>query len=88
MRLDLFLKKIRVVRTRTKSKALCNQGLITLNNITAKPRKDVKPKDIIKIDFVKRILIIEAIKLPEGNVPKSEAASYYNIIKDEKVDII
>lgn len=88
MRLDLFLKKSRVVKTRAKSKTLCRKEMVLLNDVKAKSGKDVKPNDIIRIDFSKRILVIEVTKMPTGNVPKSEVTSYYNVIKDEKVNII
>ena len=88
MRLDLFLKKTRIIKTRTRSKTLCERKSVFLNNTRAKPGKDVKPDDIIKIDFDKRILIIEVIKMPMRNVAKSETLDYYRVLKDEKVDII
>ena len=88
MRLDLFLKKSKIVKTRAKSKILCKKELVFLNDVKAKPGKDVKPSDIIRIDFGKRILVVEVTKIPTGNVPKSEVTSYYNVIEDAKVDII
>lgn len=88
MRIDLFLKKIRIVKTRAKSKTLCKRELVSLNDVKAKPGKNVKSGDIIRIDFGKRILVIEVTEIPQGNVLKSEASSYYNVIKDERVNII
>lgn len=88
MRLDLFLKKIRVIRTRAKANALCKNGMVLLNGVKAKPGKDIDLNDIIRIDFIKRILVIKITKIPRGNIAKSDVKLYYNIIKDEKVNII
>lgn len=58
-----------------------------LNSKRAKPGKLVNPSDTIRIDFGKRMLEVEILKVPEGNVRKSEVRDYYRIISDEKVDV-
>ena len=88
MRLDLFLKKIRIIKTRAKSNILCKKGYVFLNDAKAKPSKEIKVGDLIKIDFGKRLLLIEVIKIPDGNVPKSALKSFFNVITDKKIDII
>lgn len=61
--------------------------MVTVNNKPAKPGKTVNPHDIIRIDFLRRVLEVEIIELPEGNVRKTEASHCYSILRDEKVDI-
>ena len=68
MRIDLFLKKTRIVKTRARSKRLCDTGMVTVNGLKSKAGKGVKRQDKICIDFGKRILEIEVLELPEGNV--------------------
>lgn len=87
MRIDLFLKKTRLVKTRSRSNEMCKEEKVTVNNNRAKPGKSVTPHDIIRIDFGKRILTVEIRQIPEGNVKKSEMELYYSIISDEKVDV-
>jgi ribosomal 50S subunit-recycling heat shock protein len=88
MRLDLFLKKTRIIKSRAKSRAICKKGRVRLNNTIAKPEKYVKAEDIINIDFGKRILEIKITSIPQGNVSKRKAPSYYKVIRNEKIDII
>lgn len=88
MRLDLFLKKTRIVKTRTKSKYLCDKGMVTVNGLKSKPGKGVKLQDKILIDFGKSILEIEVVELPGGNISKDKAQSYYKVTKNEKVDLL
>jgi ribosomal 50S subunit-recycling heat shock protein len=86
VRLDLFLKTSRLVKTRARSHELCKLQKVTINNRQAKPGKFVKPHDIIAIDFGKRLLVIEVMSIPEANVRKDHAPLLYTLIKDEKVD--
>lgn len=88
MRLDLFLKKTRIIKSRAKSRAICKKGHVSLNNSIAKPGKYIKPEDIVKIDFGRRILEIKIVAIPEGNVSKQKAPSFYEVISNEKIDII
>jgi ribosomal 50S subunit-recycling heat shock protein len=87
VRLDLFLKVSRLVKTRSRSHELCTLQKVTINNRQAKPGKSVKPHDIITIDFGKRLLVIEVMSIPEGNVKKDQSSLLYTLIKDEKVDV-
>ncbi len=87
MRIDLFLKITRLVKTRSRSNKMCKAERVTVNNMQAKPGKSVTLHDIIRIDFGKRILTVEILEIPEGNVKKSEMELYYSILSDEKVDV-
>jgi ribosome-associated heat shock protein Hsp15 len=88
MRLDLFLRKTRIIKTRSRSKEFIQKKYILVNGSPTKPARNIKPQDTISIDFGKRRLTITVEKIPGRNVPKSEAALYYTIIEDEPVDII
>jgi ribosomal 50S subunit-recycling heat shock protein len=88
MRIDLFLKKTRIVKTRTKSKNLCEKGMVLVNGLRSKPGKGVKVQDKIRIDFGGRILEIVILEIPKRNVQKKDGPSYYRILKDQKVDIL
>ena len=77
MRLDVFLKKTCIVKTRNQAKVLCERGRILLNGSKAKSSKEVKQGDII-IHNDKKIRIL---KIPAGNINKKKAEEYYEIIK-------
>lgn len=58
MRLDMFLKKNRIVKRRMIAHDLCVNGKVLKDNRELKPGYDVKNGDIIKINFGKKSLII------------------------------
>ena len=50
----------------------------------AKPGKEVKPGQIITINFANRILEVEVLEIPWRNVRKEEAKNFYKIIRQER----
>ena len=85
MRIDKFLKISRVIKRRTEAKYACDSNSIKLNNRTAKAGDTVKVNDKIEIRSRYKILEIEVLKIPEGNVSISSSRELYRIIKEEKI---
>ena len=86
MRIDKFLKISRIIKRRTEAKFACENNCVKINNRIAKAGDEVKIFDKIEIKFRYKILEIEALKIPEGNVPASSASHLYRVIKEEKID--
>ena len=84
MRLDSFLSDIRLIKRRTQAKKACEMGLVLLDGNAAKPGKEVKPGQIITINFAHRVLEVEVVDIPLRNVRKEEAKNFYKIIKEER----
>jgi len=55
-----------------------------LDGKVAKPGKEVKPGQIITINFANRILEVEVLEIPWRNVRKEEAKNFYKIIRQER----
>lgn len=55
MRLDKFLKVSRLIKRRPLAKSFCDAGRIQLNGRTAKAGSEVKPGDLLEINFGGRI---------------------------------
>ena len=53
MRLDKFLKVSRLIKRRTVANEVSEQGRVFVNDNPAKPAKQLKEGDIIKIEYVK-----------------------------------
>ena len=51
MRLDKFLKVSRLIKRRTVANEACDAGRVSVNGKTAKASVNVKPGDIIEIQF-------------------------------------
>jgi len=77
MRLDVFLKKTCLIKTRNQAKVMCEKGYILLNGKKSKPSKDIKESDIIAYNNKN----IKILKIPTGNVSKKKAEEYYKVIE-------
>jgi ribosomal 50S subunit-recycling heat shock protein len=65
LRLDLFLKRSRLVKRRTLAATLCNNNYVHLNNKLTPPGKFVKVGDKIDVQFAKKRISVEVLSLPD-----------------------
>ena len=84
MRLDSYLSEVRLIKRRTQAKKACEEGVVLLDGKVAKPGKEVKVEQLITIIFANRILEVEVLDIPPGNVRKEEAKIFYRVIREEK----
>lgn len=77
MRLDKFLKVSRLIKRRTVANEVSEQGRIYVNGNVAKPSKQLKEGDIIKIAQVNKDIVVKVVKVPSGNVSVQEAPTLY-----------
>ncbi len=82
MRLDKFLKVSRIIKRRTVANEACDSARITINGTQAKPSKEVKVGDIIGIRFGDKDVFFKVLKVPVGNVSKSDAQDLYESVVD------
>lgn len=81
MRLDKFLKVSRLIKRRTVANDVSDQGRVLVNGNPAKPSKQLKEGDIIKIEHYNKSVSVKILKIPEGNISVQEAPSLYEEIK-------
>ena len=84
MRVDNYLSEVRLIKRRTQAKEACEAGVVLLDGKAAKPGKEVKAGQIITINFANRLLEVEVLGIPSGNVRKTEASSFYRVVREEK----
>jgi len=77
MRLDKFLKVARLIKRRTVANEVCDSARVFVNEICAKPAKQLKVGDIITIEYKNLTKKYEVLLIPSGNVPVNEASSLY-----------
>ncbi len=82
MRLDKFLKVSRLIKRRTVANKVSDQGRIYVNEVIAKPAKQLKEGDIISIVRADSVIKVKIIKIPLNNVSVQEASSLYEILTD------
>lgn len=81
MRLDKFLKVSRLIKRRTVANEVTDTGRVFVNGNPAKPAKQLKEGDIIRIEYANRSLKVKVVKVPVGNVSVQEASELYEIIE-------
>ncbi len=80
MRLDKFLKVSRLIKRRTVANDVSDQGRVWVNNSPAKPSKQLKVGDVIKIEHYNKDIVVRVLAVPERNISVQEAPSLYEII--------
>ena len=83
MRLDKYLKVLRIIKRRTVAKEACESGRVSINGKVAKPSNDIKEGDIIEIIFANRKLKAKIINISE-HVKKDDAKDMYIILEGEE----
>ena len=81
MRLDKFLKVSRLVKRRTVANEISELGRVFVNKNIAKPSKQLKEGDIIKIEYPNRVIIAKILKIPQNNVSAQEASGLYEFVE-------
>jgi len=85
MRLDKFLKVSRLIKRRTLAKEVADQGRIMINGVTAKASSNVKIGDELTIQFGQKLVTVKVTDLQE-TTRKENAASLYEVIREEKIE--
>jgi len=81
LRLDKFLKVSRVIKRRTLAKEICDRRQVEVNGRAAKAGTDIKPGDIIGVNFGSRRIKLEVVAVKDS-VPAKLAAELYRMIED------
>lgn len=77
MRLDKFLKVSRLIKRRTVANEVSDTGRVYVNGISAKPAKQIKEGDEIRIEYANRTVKVRILKVPANNVSVQEAPTLY-----------
>ena len=81
MRLDKFLKVSRLIKRRTVANEVSDTGRVFVNGNPAKPAKQVKEGDVIRIEYANRAVTAKILKVRDNNVSVKEAPTLYEIIE-------
>lgn len=79
MRLDKYLKNVRLIKRRTVANEACDAGKIVVNDKVARASYDVKVGDVIEINMGQTPLKVKVISVNEI-VRKEEATEQYVVI--------
>ncbi len=87
MRIDMFLNKVCLVKTRSIAKNACDKNLVFINDKHAKSSQLVKSSDLIRYSLLGYETIIKVICIPDGNVSKKNALDFYEIVSRVALNI-
>lgn len=77
-RLDLYLWRIRAVKTRALAQKLCTKGAVRINGVRVeKAHRLVRVGDVLTVPMANTIRLIRVISLGERRGPASAAALLY-----------
>ena len=79
MRLDKFLKVSRLIKRRTVANEACDAGRVLVNGNVAKATLQVKPGDIIEIQFGTKTVKAEVLQL-QDTTKKEEAKELFRYL--------
>lgn len=80
MRLDKWLKLARVIKRRTVANEICDQGRVTINGRVAKASVEIKPADRLAIRFGTKLVTLDVVQVPAGQVPAQLAPTLYTLV--------
>ncbi|WP_300364996.1 RNA-binding S4 domain-containing protein [Hydrogenimonas sp.] len=77
MRIDKYLSSVNLVKRRTIAQDMVKSGVVFINDVQAKPSKDVKIGDTIEIRYLKGAKRYKVLKIPTTKtIPKSAKEEY------------
>ncbi len=79
MRLDKYLKVSRLIKRRTVANEACDAGRVFVNEKPAKASQNVKPGDIIRIQFGNKEVKVEVLQV-EDTCKKEEARELFKYL--------
>ena len=82
MRVDLALKRLLLVKSRTEGKEACDVGAVAVNGTRVKASAEVGPGDRIKLEYAHRTLEIELVADIGKNVSRADAKTLYRVLSD------
>lgn len=86
MRLDLFLKRSRLIPRRALAQQACAAGAVSVNGQVSKGGKSIKVGDLIECRQRKGTQRVKVARLPDSDPRRNEAASLYETLGSAEAD--
>lgn len=85
MRLDKYLKVSRLIKRRTLAKEASEADRVLVNNLVAKPSKEIKVGDLIKIQYGRKIIEVKVTTLLDST-KKADASLMYELVSETQIN--
>ncbi|WP_300448106.1 RNA-binding S4 domain-containing protein [uncultured Helicobacter sp.] len=78
MRIDKFLSSVNILKRRSIAQDMCENGVVSINDVIAKSSKEVRVGDIIKLHYLEYTKTYQVLALPQTkSTPKSQISAYF-----------
>jgi ribosomal 50S subunit-recycling heat shock protein len=81
MRIDLVLKYLCLIKSRSIAKNLCEQGRVLVGGHPARSSATVRVGDRVTVHFAHHALTVWIDAVPEKQLSKSSALTYYHAVE-------
>ena len=82
--MDLALKRLLLVKSRSEGKEACDVGAVHVNGKRAKASTEVSVGDVIRVEYAHRTLELELTGEIGHNVSRAAAPTLYRVLRDER----
>jgi ribosomal 50S subunit-recycling heat shock protein len=86
MRIDLALKHLCLVKSRSIAKSLCDDDRVLVDGTPVRPSQSVAGGSRITIHFRARTVTVELLQIPRKQLSKSAAVDYYRRVETPPAD--
>jgi len=86
LRLDVFLKRVGLVKQRTQAKLICDRGRVTVDGNKAKAGKEIGAGRVICLDLSQEYIEINVLELPDRNFKRQQGEAFYRVVRHEEKD--
>jgi ribosomal 50S subunit-recycling heat shock protein len=83
VRVDLALKRLLLVKSRSEAKEACDVGAVQVNGKRVKASAEVHAGDVLQIDYAHRTLEVEVLGDIGRNVSRAQARELLRVVRDE-----
>jgi ribosomal 50S subunit-recycling heat shock protein len=83
VRVDLALKRLLLVKSRSEAKEACDVGAVFVNGKRAKASAEVHPGDLLRVDYAQRTLEVELLGDIGKSVSRARARELVRVVRDE-----
>ena len=84
MRLDVFLKRVGLVKQRTLAKQICDKGAVSVDGRKAKAGKEITCGQVISVNLQDEFVEIEVLDFPGRSYKRNAGETFYKILKHER----
>ncbi|MBN1885457.1 MAG: RNA-binding S4 domain-containing protein [Candidatus Krumholzibacteriota bacterium] len=82
MRIDLFLKALCLVKTRSQARKGIDDGHVSVNGRPVKPGREIRAGDVVEIRWPHRTLAVEVLEVPAAQIAKKDRDRWLRTIRD------